>query len=187
MSDNPLKLAVLARLRHPGIGWKIHELYGELKGAGELPPLGGEGDLALFRSNFALMNALYTLQGELAAEGWYLQLESLDIRLLPLTTRLPETGSALRDYYLDWSNCWQTDTEEVDALLADFWRRYAAAPSESERCEALTLFGLEEGAPTERIRRRWRELALTHHPDRGGDAETFIRLRWAKERLLGNG
>ncbi|MFR9718855.1 DNA-J related domain-containing protein [Aeromonas diversa] len=186
MTGNRLKLAVLARLRRPEVRWKIHELYADLKNAGELPALEAEGDLFLFRCNFALMNALYTLQGELAAVGWYLQLDSLDIRLLPLTAHLPVTDSALRDYYLDWRHCWQTGAAEVEALLSDFWRRVATEPSETERREALALLGLGEDADRLQIRRRWRELALAHHPDRGGDAEIFIRLHWARERLIGN-
>ena len=49
--------------------------------------------------------------------------------------------------------------------------------------EALALFELTADASQETVRRRWRELALQHHPDRGGDAETFIRMRWAWECL----
>ena len=77
---------------------------------------------------------------------------------------------------------WQTDRAEVEALLNRFWRAY---DGEGHKAEALALFELNEGVSQEALRRRWRELALQHHPDRGGNAETFIRIRWAWEVLRG--
>ncbi len=68
----------------------------------------------------------------------------------------------------------------MEALLGSFWR---ACERDEHRAEALTLFALPTEAGPDTIRRRWRELALQHHPDRGGDADTFIRLRWAWEHL----
>jgi DnaJ-class molecular chaperone len=37
--------------------------------------------------------------------------------------------------------------------------------------------------PTE-IKDRWRDLASIHHPDRGGDTETFVSLKEAKDIAL---
>jgi hypothetical protein len=55
------------------------------------------------------------------------------------------------------------------------------------REEALRLLELDDrpGARPDRAaaKRAYRQLARTHHPDRGGDAETFHRLRLAYERL----
>lgn len=34
------------------------------------------------------------------------------------------------------------------------------------------------------VKQRWRQLAAEHHPDRGGDGETFDQLRKAYEEAL---
>jgi hypothetical protein len=56
------------------------------------------------------------------------------------------------------------------------------------REEALRLLELDArpGAPLDRAaaKRAFRQLARSHHPDRGGDPETFHRLRLAYERLV---
>nr|WP_198426703.1 DNA-J related domain-containing protein [Aeromonas dhakensis] len=175
---------LLALLRQASGSYKVHELLAELRRQELIPPLPGDEQQQLFRLNFLIMNALYQLQAELHGEGWWLLISTLDIRLEPLAPRNAGSalaqGEALRSYYLDWQVFWQTDREEVEALLGSFWRAYAR---DEHRAEALTLFALPAGAGPDAIRRRWRELALQHHPDRGGDADTFIRLRWAWEHL----
>ncbi|CAJ1896997.1 MULTISPECIES: DNA-J related domain-containing protein [Aeromonas] len=180
---NPLLAPLLALLRQASGSYKVHELLAELRRQEFIPPLPGD-EQQLFRLNFLIMNALYQLQAELHDEGWWLLISTLDIRIEPLAPRNTASalarGEALRSYYLDWQVFWQTDREEVEALLGSFWRAYAR---DEHRAEALTLFALPAGAGPDAIRRRWRELALQHHPDRGGDADTFIRLRWAWEHL----
>jgi hypothetical protein len=56
------------------------------------------------------------------------------------------------------------------------------------REEALRLLELDDhpAARPDRAaaKRAYRQLARTHHPDRGGDADTFHRLRLAYERLV---
>ena len=182
--SNPLLAPLLTLLRQASGSYKVHELLAELRRQEAIPPLPGDEQLQLFRLNFLIMNALYQLQAELHGEGWWLMISTLDIRLEPLATRegacALAQGEALRSYYLDWQVFWQTDREEVEALLNRFWRAYDGA---GHRAEALALFELTADASQETVRRRWRELALQHHPDRGGDAETFIRMRWAWECL----
>lgn len=165
---NPLLAPLLALLRQASGSYKVHELLAELRRQELIPPLPGDEQQQLFRLNFLIMNALYQLQAELHGEGWWLLISTLDIRLEPLATREGGSalarGEALRSYYLDWQVFWQTDREEVEALLGSFWRAYAR---DEHRAEALTLFALPAGAGPDAIRRRWRELALQHHPDRG--------------------
>ena len=190
MSDpnvNPLIAPLLALLQQAAGSYKVHELMAALRQQGAIPRLADDEQLQLFRVNFLIMNALYQLQAELWQEGWWLVISTLDIRLEPLVG-LSEAnhgfvlGENLRSYYLDWQVFWQTDRAEVEALLNRFWRAY---DGEGHKAEALALFELNEGASQEALRRRWRELALQHHPDRGGNAETFIRIRWAWEVLQG--
>ena len=186
-NHNPLIAPLLALLQQAAGCYKVHELMAALRQQGAIPQLADDEQLQLFRVNFLIMNALYQLQAELYEEGWWLVISTLDIRLEPLA-ETPEAshafaiGENLRSYYLDWQVFWQTDRAEVEALLNRFWRAY---DGEGHKAEALALFELNEGASQEAIRRRWRELALQHHPDRGGNAETFIRIRWAWQCLRG--
>lgn len=57
-----------------------------------------------------------------------------------------------------------------------------AAPD--PRAQALALLGLEPGASAAAIKRAYRRLAKTHHPDLGGDVEAFRRLDAAYRSLL---
>lgn len=186
-NHNPLIAPLLVLLQQAAGSYKVHELMAALRQQGEIPRLADDEHLQLFRVNFLIMNALYQLQAELYEEGWWLVISTLDIRLEPLVGSSEAShgfalGENLRSYYLDWQVFWQTDRAEVEALLNRFWRAY---DGEGHKAEALALFELNEGASQEAIRRRWRELALQHHPDRGGNAETFIRIRWAWEVLRG--
>ena len=47
-----------------------------------------------------------------------------------------------------------------------------------------TALGLPMGADKTRIKERYRELALVHHPDRGGSERHFIRYKQAYESLV---
>ncbi|MGL5323696.1 MAG: DNA-J related domain-containing protein [Aeromonas sp.] len=187
LERNPLFAPLLALLQQAAGSYKVHELMAALRQQGAIPQLADDEQLQLFRINFLIMNALYQLQAELYEEGWWLVISTLDIRLEPLAEP-PEAnhgfalGENLRSYYLDWQVFWQTDRAQVEALLNRFWRAY---DGRGHKAEALALFELNEGASQKAIRRRWRELALQHHPDRGGNTETFIRIRWAWECLRG--
>ena len=58
------------------------------------------------------------------------------------------------------------------------------AASADARSQALALLGLEPGASAAAIKRAYRRLAKSHHPDLGGDAEAFRRLDAAYRSLL---
>ncbi|QFI56202.1 DNA-J related domain-containing protein [Aeromonas simiae] len=183
MQENPLLAPLLERLGHPGRLWKLNELYADLSAANALPRLADDPAIQLYRSNFLIMNALYQLQEEWRGSGWWLQLDSMAIGLQPAGAELrPTTDAPLRDYYLDWDTFWSTDAAEIAHLLETFWLSYAGQRSDEERRRALAELGLAADVDERTLRRRWRELALRHHPDRGGDAATFIRLRLAWER-----
>ena len=51
------------------------------------------------------------------------------------------------------------------------------------RGDALELLGLDYDASTDDIKKRFRKLAFEHHPDRGGDIHTFMKIRHAYLRL----
>lgn len=50
---------------------------------------------------------------------------------------------------------------------------------------AFKLLGLEQATATEAdVKRRYRDLAFEHHPDRGGDVKKFHAVAEAKDRCL---
>lgn len=143
--------------------------------------------LTLFKKHFMVMNALYALQSELAAEGVYLQISALSITINPMTST-DSAGTLLTDhvnvklseYYLDWSNYDATGEGDVQRLLSDFWRRYAATDKQTM---ALQVLGMDDGADWAAIREGYRRLARQHHPDKGGNEKKFIEVREAYEIL----
>lgn len=62
----------------------------------------------------------------------------------------------------------------------DYWQRYTTF---NEQARALRTLQLTSDASHYEITRSYRKLISRHHPDKGGDAETFIRVRQAYELL----
>ena len=143
----------------------------------------------LFKTHFLVYHALYQLQ----VEYWQEQQRLLDISALKIgfidrnpsasNTRLPagesvsfETHQALRDYYLDLSQLEQATTASVDELLKQFWSRFVAS---DDQARALAIFDLPASTNSKAVKQRYRSLAMSHHPDRGGDSEHFQQINWA--------
>jgi len=53
-----------------------------------------------------------------------------------------------------------------------------------ERQQALAVLGLPPNATPEQIKRRYRNLAKQHHPDRGGDPRQMQKIIAAYEFLM---
>ncbi|MEI8644050.1 DNA-J related domain-containing protein [Pseudoalteromonas sp. Hal040] len=105
--------------------WKVHTLASALSESGKIEPLDADPQKDLFKRNFLVMNGLYQLQTQLAPEQ-QLQIASLHIELVSKQTgNALESHDPLRDYYLDWQN-FDTSSEEIDALLTDFWQRFSS-------------------------------------------------------------
>lgn len=45
------------------------------------------------------------------------------------------------------------------------------------------VLGLHPGCSMQDLKNKWRVLASIHHPDKGGDTETFIKLRVAYKQI----
>jgi hypothetical protein len=156
--------------------------------------------LTLFRQHFLVMNALYQLRQTCWADGQWLEISPLSIRLVSLAdsvrlssddASLPQSHAelnslglvhdvALAQWYLDWNHFHEANTESVDQLLASFWRRFNAC---DRQASALEQLGLGENAEWSQIQAAYRRLARQYHPDTGGDAQQFRLVREAYEML----
>lgn len=154
-------------------------------------PSESSGDLALFRKHFLVMNALYQLQPIFHDEGYYLVISALKIEIIPHTASgatdniqqdliQQSADEKIKAYYLDWDEFTQSDQNSVEQLLNSFWQRYYAG---DEKQSALSVLGLDSNAEWPLIRSTYQKLAAKHHPDKGGDSETFISIREAYEQL----
>lgn len=166
--------------RHPA-GLGEYELLGELRAAGwaEFERAAPGDALALFRQHFLLFHVLYRLRDTLREERrGELAIGALRIAVEPYTPG--EEGVAtedpLRRYYLDLSELERTTEQDVKALLEGFWKGVAAG---GEKGAALAVMGLEEPVDFPAIKRRYRQLAMRHHPDRGGDHHRLQELNRA--------
>lgn len=139
---------------------------------------------SLFQSHFILFNMLYRLRDRLLGEGRYdLRIDCLQVMLLPYepsSATLPAEIDKLRAYYLDLDQLRQTTAQDVQDMLDKFWRRFGAM---DERGEALRVLELEEPVDYITIKRQYHRLALTHHPDRGGDGDKLRAINAAMSVL----
>jgi len=87
----------------------------------------------------------------------------------------------LCSYYLDLNQLHATGAEEVATLLNAFWVNMGRA---DRRGHALQILGLSDPVDVTTIRRRYRELVMTHHPDRGGETARLQLLNAAVANLL---
>ena len=185
--QNPLLAPILAQLLAADPVYKLHELMQRLANQDCLPDWETTAEIQLFRTNFLLMNGLYQLQQQLLECGTWLHVAPLALHLVPICVGNSwlQQVDPLRDYYLDWRNCFVTTQQDIETLLHDFWRRYSAQPALSAqmRRQALATLGLTDTATYPMIRQRWKQLALQHHPDRQGDALQFMAIRLAWEQL----
>lgn len=185
--QNPLLAPILAQLLAADPVYKLHELMQRLANQDCLPDWETTAEIQLFRTNFLLMNGLYQLQQQLLECGTWLHVAPLALHLAPICVGNSwlQQVDPLRDYYLDWRNCFVTTQQDIETLLHDFWRRYSAQPALSAqmRRQALATLGLTDTATYPMIRQRWKQLALQHHPDRQGDALQFMAIRLAWEQL----
>lgn len=179
-------LAVIAAIiaDHPD-GISEHQIIVSLREAGLLEgiespeePWGG-----LFACHFLVMHLLYQLRNQYRAEGKCdLEIGPLHIRQLAYQSGQQSLSSPdqLSAYYLDLEHLYSTTEEEINAWLDDFWGRYLA---NDERREAVNVLGLKEPVSLIEVEQRYRQLAMKHHPDRGGDTVRLAEINHAVDVL----
>ncbi len=178
--------AVAAILQAHPAGLSEYELMGLLREAGFFAFLGPApaDPKALFCAHFLLFHALYRLADRAsAARSARLEIGPLCIRWLPHSEGEGALGrpDTLRDYYLDLTNLQATTAQDVEALIASFWRRLGRR---ERRVGALAELGLADPVDDATIRRAYRRLAMQHHPDRGGDTARLQAINAAVAALL---
>ena len=143
-------------------------------------------NLGLFKTHFLVMNALYQLQHQLLSKQRYLFISAQLIQLTAASetsknnSLTQDCDARTRSYYLDWKNLTDTTGSDVARLLNDFWSRYHAL---NERSECLAELGLTEDEDWQDIQQKYRRLARSTHPDKGGDADRFIAIHRAYRTL----
>lgn len=186
-SEEPLERRIEELLVAERAGVSEHTLLRRLAREGLEPfaTLRFEDELGLFRAHFILFHSLYRLQERLRRH----RRAELSVSPLRIALGAYHSGAAglaepdpMRAFYLDRRNL-AMSRNEVRRLLQGFRRRAAA----DERQEALAVLDLAEPVDYPAIKRRYRELAMRHHPDRGGDTASLQRLNWAMQVLEGCG
>lgn len=186
MAPRPFLLQLEGLLRKHPEGLSEHELIRALRGQGceWLPELARRDLFGLFRTHFRLFHALYRLRDQLRErrEGDLVP-DPLRLRIAAWRpgTAAMDRADPVAEWYRDEGRLEATGPREVARMLADMAR--LRQPAE-RRQEALAKLGLEEPASDSTIRRRYRELAMRHHPDRGGDARAFVAIQAAVRDLL---
>ncbi|MDP4527945.1 DNA-J related domain-containing protein [Alkalimonas delamerensis] len=155
----------------------------------QLSPVPADANHALFQRHFVLQHLLYRIQQQwLDDELAWLQIDLARVELLPYQGQqlsAEDQGRAL--WYLDWHNFYQMDAATLQQQLDAFWQHYASqssAPTPSfSHQQACSLLELDWPCDLTTIKRQYRSLALQHHPDRGGDADSFVQIRMAYQQL----
>ena len=187
LTEDTFASTLLSILRAYPEGLSEYDFLTEVwqSGSTALPKAEDSDPLQLFRAHFLLFNALYRLRDKLwAAQSGTLEISPLHIMLHPYIQGQDGTAvaqsDALREYYLDEANLHKADSEEVEGMLERFWERFAA---NDELHDALAVLGLEAPVDFVTVKRRYRELTMKHHPDRGGSKEMIQQLNTALDVL----
>jgi len=196
---NPLKRSILAILKEAEEPLKEYDLHSTLGGSAFAHYAehdidnNSSTDLILFRKHFLVMNALYALHDELLPQGLYLHISALAIQLkkMPLSNNKKQdlnTDTAfhnLSGYYQDWQNFEQTNENDVNDLLQQFWTKFLAGEEKQQSLTCLGLYNKEQDNDFSwpDIHKRYKYLCQRHHPDKGGDELYFIEIRQAYDNL----
>lgn len=164
-----------------------YELIQQLQAQGWLDKNLSSDPLVLFKSHFLVYNALYQLQAlywehdqqRLCISALAIELTARSSPMAKSGANLPDDDAGdqhLRAYYLDWAQLEQATTDSVNGLLSSFWERLV---SDDDYHQALAVLSLSAPVDAQRIKQRYRQLAMEHHPDRGGSEARFQQLNWA--------
>ena len=187
---NPLLVDLLQDLLHQQTdGYEEIALMKALETA--RPDVFQRGDLNdklnLFQSHFVLFNALYHLQQQWLDEAsGYLAISPSLIQKQALTETsdkqpLNTEVDHLKDFFLDPANLNDTDRQQIEQWLDNFWNMQPCTSDE----ELLLILELssKEKYSWAAIQKKYRQLSMQYHPDRGGNTEKLITINQAYQLL----
>lgn len=147
----------------------------------------------LFNAHFLCMHALYHLKNRYAQnQQYHLRIHAIQIERIEFNTSNTYDNSRhttfshlaqndpLEQYYLDSRHYFETQEDDIQAMLKSFWQNYLA---QDEKQSSLETLGLPGHADAEMVQQQYRRLAQKHHPDKGGCARRFNEIREAKTIL----
>ncbi|MBE0494191.1 MAG: hypothetical protein IBX48_07595 [Thiomicrospira sp.] len=199
--DNPpidpqLETDLLSILsRHP-TGMAEHAFLKQLSQVGYAVFTPSLEPLELFQAHFLLFHILYRLADKWQQAGHgRLVIDCLNIHFQPESdldmTHTDQTNLAcdnsLKRYYLDYQHYRDTQTQDVVDLLNQFWKQLSgvstASPSEIEQAKLTLEITTQDEISLEQVNLQYRKLCFIHHPDRGGDNQTFQKINQAAQLL----
>jgi hypothetical protein len=137
----------------------------------------------LFSAHFLVMHALYQLQNQYQQQtSFNLAITSIRIQRSPYAIGQADLQKydTVKDYYLDIKHYFETQEEDVHQLLNQFWGKYLA---QDEKNDALETLSLPSNSSYTEIKKQYKRLAQTHHPDKGGCEQQFKKITAAKRIL----
>tara|TARA_R110002072_G_scaffold154_1_gene960 strand:- start:16084 stop:16692 length:609 start_codon:yes stop_codon:yes gene_type:complete len=146
----------------------------------------------LFHAHFLCMHALYHLKSQYVQDKKYrLIIQSVRVERFVLadqhsainptaTQACLEASDPLARYYLDPKHYFETQEDDITDMLKSFWTKYLA---QDQKQAALKILHLPLEADAKMIKEQYKRLAQKHHPDKGGCANMFNKVRQAKATL----
>ncbi|MBX2857359.1 MAG: DnaJ domain-containing protein [Cellvibrionaceae bacterium] len=142
--------------------------------------------MSIFQKHFLVRHSLYTINTFWPQKKQLrLDIGPVDIAVQPChdgdSQRLStESSSHLAAFYLDKNQFYAMRVERVAEMIAGFWQSYQV---HSQKASAFQVLGVPDKADWQTIKRHYRSLVMTAHPDRGGDAKVFAGIKEAYEQL----
>lgn len=171
-------------MEHPQ-GISEHDIILQLRQQDYLLELETEDEAlgGLFAIHFLVMHVLYGIQQRGRHEGeWDMTIGPMNVQRHSYQSGEQGLTSPdeLSSYYLDLDNLFSTSEEEVNQWLDNFWQRYLA---NDEKQHAIKVLGLSEPVSRKQVEAKYRQLAMKHHPDRGGEAAQLAEINHAVDVL----
>lgn len=180
-----IKASLLRRLKPDSTAFSEFELLKHLESEGVFADLDTkDASLTLFRKHFIVMHTLYLLQEDYSNSGLTLHISALEISLTHSTSSAfshsISRNDNIRSYYCNLENYSNTNAENVNEMLSDFFNRFSAWGRADEACDIL---GVDNTADWSTVQSAYRKKANQTHPDKGGSHEEFTKINIAYEQL----
>lgn len=137
----------------------------------------------LFYKHFALFHCLYQIRFQWLQQGHViLDISPLHIEQHPYCPSISDIVNydPLVDFYCNIDNLQQTSASTLHQWLDNFWQRLKQNPQQQE---SLAFFNFSQLPTLPQLKRRYRQLALQHHPDRAGHLTSIQHINRMYQQL----